>query len=97
MIYQKELLKKLPGLNCTGEFDKESGMIHISQDGVPICCAAKRIELYRNQDRQAVAGHRTVLDSLSSAAHSIRKYVSLYKSAPSLGIDDLPEYRRLSE
>lgn len=49
-IYQKELLKKLPELNCTGEFDKESGILHISQDGVPICRAAKWIELYWNQD-----------------------------------------------
>lgn len=96
-IYQKELLKKLPGLNCTGEFDKESGILHISQDGVPICRAAKWIELYWNQDGQAVADHRTVLNALSSTAQSIRKYVSLYESAPPLGVVDLPEYRRLAE
>lgn len=96
-IYQKELLKKLPELNCTGEFDKESGILHISQDGVPICRAAKWIELYWNQDKQIADSHKETLDALSSTAHSIRKYVSLYESAPSLGIDDLPEYRRISE
>lgn len=96
-IYQKELLRKLPGLNCTGEFDKESGILHISQDGVPICRAAKWIELYWNQDKQISDSYKETLDALSSTAHSIRKYVSLYESAPSLGIDDLPEYRRLSE
>ena len=96
-IYQKELLRKLPGLNCTGEFDKESGILHISQDGVPICRAAKWIELYWNQDKQIADSHKETLDALSSTAHSIRKYVSLYESAPSLGIDDLPEYRRISE
>lgn len=96
-IYQKELLKKLPDLNCTGEFDKESGILHISQDGVPICRAAKWIELYWNQDKQIADSHKETLDALSSTAHSIRKYVSLCESAPSLGIDDLPEYRRISE
>lgn len=96
-IYQKELLRKLPGLNCTGEFDKESGILHISQDGVPICRAAKWIELYWNQDKQIADSHKETLDALSSTAHSIRKYVSLYESAPSLGIDNLPEYRRISE
>lgn len=96
-IYQKELLKKLPGLNCTGEFDTESGILHISQDGVPICRAAKWIELYWNQDKQIADSHKETLNVLSSTAHSIRKYVSLYESAPSLGIDDLPEYRSISE
>lgn len=37
MIYQKELLRQLPGLNCTGEFDKENGILHIFKDGLPIC------------------------------------------------------------
>lgn len=96
-IYQKELLKKLPELNCTGEFDTETGILHISQDGVPICRAAKRIELYWNQDKQLGDSHKETLNALSSTAHSIRKYVSLYESAPSLGIDNLPEYRRISE
>ena len=96
-IYQKELLRKLPGINCTGKFDKENGILHISQDGVPICRAAKWIELYWNQDKRIADSHKETLNALSSTAHSIRKYVSLYKSAPSLGIDDLPGYRRLSE
>ena len=96
-IYQKELLRQLPGLNCTGEFDKESGILHISQDGIPICRAAKWIELYWNHDKQIADSHKETLDALSSTAHSIRKYVALYESAPSLGISSLPEYRRLAE
>lgn len=96
-IYQKELLRKLPGLNCTGEFDKETGILHIFKDGVPICRAAKWIELHWNQDKQICDSYKETLDALSSTAHSIRKYVSLYETAPSLGIDDLPEYRRISE
>lgn len=96
-IYQKELLRQLPKLNCTGKFDEESGILHISQDGFPICRAAKQIELHWNQDKQVVNAHRVTLDTLSAAIQSIRKYVSLYESAPSLGISDLPEYRRLAE
>lgn len=96
-IYQKELLIQLPKLNCAGEFDDETGILHISQEGVPICRAAKLIELYWNQDKQIVDNYRTTLDSLSYAAHSIRKYVSLYESSPSLGVADLPEYRKLAE
>ena len=52
-IYQKELLIQLPKLNCAGEFDDETGILHISQEGVPICRAAKLIELYWNQDIRA--------------------------------------------
>ena len=96
-IYQKELLHRLPALNCTGKYDEKSGILHISQDGVPICRAAKQIELYWNQDKQIANSHKETLNALSSTAHSIRKYVSLYESAPPLGIDDLPEYRRISE
>lgn len=96
-IYQKELLRQLPGLNCTGEFDKESGILNIFQDGVPICRAAKWIELYWNQNKQIAYSHKETLNALSSTAHSIRKYVSLYESAPPLGVTDLPEYRRLTE
>ena len=96
-IYQKELLRQLPKINCTGEFDEETGILHISQDGIPICRAAKWIELYWNQDKQIVNSHKETLDALSSTAYSIRKYVSLYETAPSLGVASLPEYRRLSE
>lgn len=96
-IFQKELLRQLPKLNCMGKFDEASGILHISQDGIPICRAARQIELYWDQDNQALDDHRVTLDVLSSTAHSIRKYVSLYESAPSIGVASLPEYRRLAE
>ncbi len=42
-IYQKELLRQLPKLNCTGEFDEKTGMLHISSDGNLLCIAGKKV------------------------------------------------------
>ena len=94
-IYQKELLRQLPELNCTGVFDEESGILHILKDNVLICVATKHDKLYWNPEKQK--NYKELFDLISSAAHSICKYMILYELAPSLGIDSLPEYRRLAE
>lgn len=96
-IYQQELLRKLSQLGCAGEFDEESGILHISVDGVPLCLAGKKAELYWNQNKGSLQEYGTVIDALLHAAKSIREYVDLYEAAPSLGVDGLPEYRRLAE
>ncbi len=96
-IYQKELLRKLPQLGCTGELDKESGVLHISVDGRPMCLAGKKAELYWNQDKAFLQEYEAAMDALLHAAKSIREYAALYEAAPPLGVESLPEYRRLTE
>lgn len=49
-IYQHELLRQLPKLNCTGKIDDESGTLHISANDIPLCSAGKKNKLYWNQD-----------------------------------------------
>ncbi len=60
-IYQKELLRQLPNLNCTGQIDDESGMLHISMDGLPLCIAGKKADLYWNQDKLVTQEHKNSL------------------------------------
>lgn len=96
-IYQKELLKQLPKFNCTGQIDDESGMLHISMDGIPLCDAGQKNDLHWTQDKQITEEQKATVDAISNAAASIREYVSLYESAPPLGVESLPEYRRLAE
>lgn len=96
-IYQQELLRQLPQLNCTGQVDNENGMLYISTNDIPLCIVGKKNELYWNQDKQVTEDYRFVLDSIGDTAQSIREYVSLYESSPPLGVDSLPEYRKLTE
>lgn len=96
-MYQQELLRKLPKLGCIGEFDEESGILHISVDGVPLCLAGKKSELYWNQDKRVAQAHWDAVTALNDAARTVRRYVLLYEASPPLGVDGLPEYRRLAE
>ncbi len=96
-IYQKELLRQLPKLNCAGEFNEETDMLHIFSDGIPLCTAGKRADLYWDQNKLVTKEQKETISTLCNAAESIREYVSLYESAPSLGVADLPEYCRLAE
>ncbi len=96
-IYQQELFRKLPQLGCTGEFDGESGVLHISVDGRPLCLAGKTADLYWNQDKALLQEYGTAMDAVRHAAKSIREYAALYEAAPPLGVESLPEYRRLTE
>lgn len=96
-IYQQELLRQLPKLNCTGQMDDESGMLHISLNGIPLCRAAKSAELYWSQEKLITEEQKDALNAVHKAAQSVREYVSLYEAAPPLGVTDLPAYRRLAE
>lgn len=96
-IYQRELLRKLPQCKCSGELDEEIGILHISTDGVPLSLAGKKAELYWNQEKRVALEHLDAVTALSDAARTVREYVSLYEASPPLGVDSLPEYRRLAE
>lgn len=96
-IYQKELLRQLSKLNCTGEFDEETGMLRISSDGNLLCIAGKKGDLYWDQDKLITEKCKIAIDEICNAAHFIREYVCFYETALQLGVDSLPEYRRLAE
>lgn len=96
-IYQKELLKQLPKFNCTGQIDDISGMLHISLNCIPLCDAGQKNNLHWTQEKLITEEQKATVDAISNAAASIREYVSLYESAPPLGVESLPEYRRLAE
>lgn len=76
-IYQQELLRQLPKLNCTGKTDDESGMLHISLNGIPLCRAAKSAELYWSQEKLITEEQKDALNAVHKAAQSVRKYASL--------------------
>lgn len=96
-IYQQELLRQLPKLNCTGQADGENGMLHISANGIPLCCAGKKADMQWDQDKLITQERMATVNTLCDTAMTIREYVSLYESSPPLGVDTLPEYRRLAE
>ncbi len=96
-IYQQELLRQLPKLNCTGQADDENGMLNISANGLPLCVAGKKADLYWDKEKLITQERMATVDTLCDTAKTIREYVSLYESSPPLGVDSLPEYRKLAE
>lgn len=94
-IYQKELLRQLSNLGCTGYEDNQSGMLNITMDGLPLCIAGKKGDLYWDKENVALPERRKAVDALCKAADLVREYVSLYEASPQMKPESVPEYRQL--
>ena len=73
-IYQKELLRQLSNLGCAGYEDDQSGMLNITMDGLPLCIAGKKCDLYWDKENVALPERRKAVDALCKAADLVREY-----------------------
>lgn len=96
-IYQKELLRQLSNLGCAGYEDDQSGMLNITMDGLPLCIAGKKGDLYWDKENVVLPERRKAVDALCKAADLVREYVSLYEVSPQMKPESVPEYRQLAE
>lgn len=96
-IYQKELARKLPILDCTGTMNEDSGQLHVWMDHMPLCTAGKKADLNWEEKNLFNAERKAVHESLCEAAAIIREYVSLYEASLPMKMEGLKEYRRMAE
>lgn len=96
-IYQKELLRKLPSLGYTGEYDESTERLCVSANGIPLCEQTADGYLRYNRDKLREANLHNEVDALADRAKEIRDYVELYNTSPPMGIDSVKEYRKLAE
>lgn len=94
-IYQQELIRKLPLLGCTEQYNEDTNKVSILYNCELLCEQDNNGYLIGSEDmseeRKAVC--RDVFDQV----RYIREYVGLYESSPSMGIPDVNEYRRFAE
>ncbi len=96
-IYQKEMLRMLPALECEGKYNLETEMLDISYHKISMC--RQNINGFITTDaRSRVTGNLAeIQDAICINAEKIREYVGLYESSPQMSIPDVKEYRKLSE
>lgn len=96
-LYQEELLRRLPMLNCTGYYGYQDGLLHIFHGALPLCCQTSGGFLRFFHDQLEAFVQTDAYDKVQKEARKIREYVSLYESAPQMEADDVSEYRKLAE
>lgn len=96
-IYQQELLRKLSEYGCTGQYNETSARLEVSFDGIPLCSQNEDGFLRYHGDKTVTDDWKAALENMKEQAAKIREYVRMYETAPSMGIPDVSEYRRMAE
>lgn len=95
-IYQEELNRMLPKINCKGIYDNEFNGLTIMFDGYVL--GYQDINGALNYSRDSLnTDCNKKLDEVIDSLRKIREYVDKYLSAPQLPFDDVKEYRLLAE
>ena len=96
-IYQEELLRRLPQLECTGYYGYRDGLLHIFHGDAPLCRQTPEGFLRFYEDQFEALSQTELYYKVQEEASAIREYVSLYESAPQMDISGVKEFRNLSE
>lgn len=96
-LYQEELLRRLPMLNCTGYYGYRDGLLHIFHENLPLCSQTAEGFLRFFHDQLEAFIQTDVFNKVQEEARNIREYVSLYEAAPQMDADGVREYRKLAE
>lgn len=95
-IYQEELNRMLPKINCKGIYDNEFNGLTIMFDGYVL--GYQDINGALNYSRDLLNSQANdKLDEVIDSLRKIREYVDKYLNAPQLNFDDVKEYRLLAE
>lgn len=96
-IYQEELLRRLPMLNCTGAYHAQDGLLHVFQGHFPLCCQEPNGFLRFGRDQLEADDFRDICEKIQQETRAIREYVGLYEAAPQMEADGVRDYRKLAE
>lgn len=96
-IYQEELLRRLPQLDCTGYYGYRDGLLHIFHGDAPFCRQTPEGFLRFYEDQFGVLSQTELYDKIHQEVRAIREYVSLYEAAPQMEADGVHDYRKLAE
>ena len=96
-IYQAELLRRLPQLECTGYYGYRDGLLHIFHEDFPLCRQTPDGFVRFCEDQLDALSQTELYYKVQEEASAIREYVSLYEAAPQMNISGVKEFRSLSE
>ena len=96
-IYQEELLRRLPQLDCTGYYGYRDGLLHIFHGDAPFCRQTPEGFLRFYEDQFEALSQTELYDKIHQEVRAIREYVSLYEAAPQMEADGVHDYRKLAE
>lgn len=94
---QQEMARKLHSLGCSSKYDSESGVLHISFNGAPVC----RLHLddhyaYRSEEHKTEE-QRECLYKIENMIDNTKEYIAAYENAPQFEIKGITNYRKLAE
>lgn len=96
-IYQAELFRRLPQLECTGYYGYQDGLLHIFHGDAPFCRQTSEGFLRFYEDQFEALSQTELYDQIRQEAREIREYVGLYEAAPQMEADGVQDYRKLAE
>ena len=96
-IYQAELLRRLPQLDCIGYHGYRDGLLHIFHGDAPFCRQTSDGFLRFYEDQFEAFSQTELYDKIQQEARTIREYVCLYETAPQMEADGVENYRKLAE
>ena len=96
-LYQKEMLRLLPTLECEGKYNPETEMLDITYHKIPMCSQNNNGYIFEDGRGRATGNLAEIQDAICVGAEKIREYVGLYESSPQMPIQDVKQYRKLSE
>lgn len=96
-IYQEELLRHLPMLDCIGRYDYRDGMLHVFHGDFPVCRQTPDGFLRFFQDQLETFNQTEIYNKIQEVTRAIREYVGLYEAAPQMEAEGVHDYRKLAE
>ena len=96
-IYQAELLRRLPQLDCTGYYGYRDGLLHIFHGDDPFCRQTPEGFLRFYEDQFEALSQTELYDKIHQEVRAIREYVGLYEAAPQMEAEGVHDYRKLAE
>ena len=96
-IYQEEMLRKLPALECEAKMNPETNMLDISYHKIQMRSQNENGFIFENPRSRLTGDLAELQDAISIQAEKIREYVSLYDTSEQMTIPDVKQYRKLSE
>lgn len=95
-IFQEELKRKLPNLECEGMYDEEHNIFSIMHKGYVLGFQDNNGNLNFSRDLLNTDCNNK-LDELIEQHRTVKEYVNKYQCAPPLPYDGVKEYRMFAE
>ena len=72
-IYQKELLRMLPTLECEGKYNPDTEMLDITYHKIPMCCQNNSGFIYEDARSRVTGNLAEIQDAICIGAEKIRE------------------------